>query len=171
MYEAFEQELKPLDPDVRWELQKIEGYLQMRMPTQARQAMTRLPAALEQTGLLRLVQMHLAFIEENWKFAAHHAALLVKDYPRIAEHWIQWAYASRRTTGLEEAEKILLKGIKYFPRDAVFHYNLGCYASVQGHPEEAIDHLSRAFSLEASFRQTAMDDEDLEPIRSMLDAK
>ena len=140
MYEAFATELNQLDPALRWELQKIEGYLQMRMPTRARQAMTRLPASLEKTGLFHQLQVHLAFLEENWESAAPHAALLVKDYPRMAEHWIQWAYASRRAAGLDEAEKILQKGIVYFPGEAIFHYNLGCYAAVQGHAVEDCAH-------------------------------
>ena len=48
-----------------------------------------------------------------------------------------------------------------FPTEALIPFNLACYRSVSGMVAEAKELLAEAFTLDASLRLTALDDQDL----------
>ena len=48
-----------------------------------------------------------------------------------------------------------------FPTEALIPYNLACYRAVAGMVAEAKTLLAEAFTLDASLRMTALDDQDL----------
>jgi|SRR5581483_9275576 len=52
--------------------------------------------------------------------------------------------------------------------DPLLLYNLACYESLAGRADDAVAHLRRAVSLDASYRALARDDPDLEPVRDRL---
>jgi tetratricopeptide (TPR) repeat protein len=72
---------------------------------------------------------------------------------------------------LEEAREILLSGGQTLEREAMFHFNMGCYECQLGNLEEAKDWLRRAFSLDPKYRKVSREDPDLEPLRSWLVGK
>ena len=54
------------------------------------------------------------------------------------------------------------------PKEPCIHFNLGCYACVQGRLAEAKDRLLRAIKLAPSLRKSALEDEDLTVLRDWL---
>ena len=55
-----------------------------------------------------------------------------------------------------------------FPKIAVIPFNLACYECQLGHPDAAMSFLQKSFRLDASFRDQALEDEDLKPIWDRL---
>lgn len=74
----------------------------------------------------------------------------------------------RRCRSSEDAEKLLLSGEEVLKDDALWHYNLACYASVAGRIDEAKERLWRCFALDPSYRSAALTDPDLEPVWSSM---
>jgi hypothetical protein len=52
--------------------------------------------------------------------------------------------------------------------DALLLYNLACYEALAGRGDEAVGHLRRSIELDASYRELAAGDPDLDPIRDRL---
>jgi tetratricopeptide (TPR) repeat protein len=74
------------------------------------------------------------------------------------------AYATRRADSLEAARAILLAAAEAHPSHAIIRYNLACYECQLGNISAAKEHLSEAFSLKPSCRETALTDPDLQPL-------
>ena len=51
-----------------------------------------------------------------------------------------------------------------FPDDSLIHYNLACYACRQGRLNEAKERLAKAIALDPQWRESALEDDDLEGI-------
>jgi quercetin dioxygenase-like cupin family protein len=58
------------------------------------------------------------------------------------------------------------EGLAEHPDDARLHYNLACYAALDGRLELAREHLDRAFAGEPLAREWAAGDEDLAALRT-----
>ena len=63
---------------------------------------------------------------------------------------------------------MLLDGSPSFKRTALYHYNLGCYEALLGHPESALHAVKHAFTLSPVLRDHAATDRDLDSIRDQL---
>ncbi len=101
----------------------------------------------------------------EWPAMVEIASDLVRLRPDLPDGWILWAYAARRAQSLAVADLILRQAEKIHPVNATIHFNLACYACQLGNLLVAQARLSRALSLDGSFRKAAETDPDLEPLR------
>lgn len=53
-----------------------------------------------------------------------------------------------------------------FPGTARILYNLACFESLLGHPDESLRHLKEAIAQDATFREAAQRETDFDPVRS-----
>ena len=151
-----------------WHIRQCDGYIDLKMLDKARSELGKIDHRYRQTHPYKAVEMHLAMEDKNWQEVFRLASELLERYTRHADLHIKLAYAARRTQGLEAARKILLNAQKRFPKIAVIPFNLACYECQLGHPDEAMVLLDRAFRLDASFHEQALEDEDLKPIWDRL---
>jgi uncharacterized Ntn-hydrolase superfamily protein len=106
--------------------------------------------------------------------------LRVEDHPepiaelrRLVGIWTSWD-ASRRASWLAEqgryaeAADAMRRALETDPDDPMTLYNLACFESLAGTPEDALGHLRRAVSLDPSYRELAASDRDFDPIRGAL---
>lgn len=84
------------------------------------------------------------------------------------EHWYA-AEPAYRSGDYDRAAAITAEGLRDRPDHPAIHYQLACYRSLGGHPEEAVEHLRRAFAGDARTREWAARDHDLDPIRDRPD--
>lgn len=103
----------------------------------------------------------------DWAKAAEVGAILCEREPGEAWHWIQWAYAVRRSVSLTAAKEILMRGVALHPREAIFHFNLACYEAQLGRIDDARVLLETACALDETFVEMAKTDEDLAPLRAV----
>ena len=103
--------------------------------------------------------------QKHWVRLVPLAAGLAKEKPDDPGWWIMWAYATRRATTLAEAEKILLEAETHHPKEATIQFNLGCYACQRGDLTTARKRVDHAIALDDHFRDAAVTDPDLAPLR------
>jgi tetratricopeptide (TPR) repeat protein len=158
--------LDPLDAHF---LVAIEGWLELGNPREAAREWERIsppgrrhPAALERRWqvLARL---------QAWDDAVEVAAALIEALPHRAAGWLHHAYALRRATrgGLPAAWEALHSAAERFPDEDVVAYNLACYATQLGRPDEGWEWYLRAVQISGAtgqIRQMALLDPDLEPL-------
>lgn len=142
-----------------------EGYLALGMTAQAAEALDLIVKA--ERGASQVLVLSLAVYTEggDWSKAAEVGAILCDRNPGEHWHWIQWAYAVRRSVSLEAAKEILMRGVALHPREAIFHFNLACYDAQLGRLDDARVLLETACSLDETYVELAKTDVDLAPVR------
>lgn len=116
------------------------------------------------------LRAHLCAETRDWSGAAALGATLCHRAPCEAGHWIQWAYAVRRHTGIPAAREILLHALERHPREPILPFNLACYEAQLGNLHVARDHLRKACALLPDCREMALADSDLEPLHAWVSA-
>ncbi|MFA6962986.1 MAG: hypothetical protein WC205_19695 [Opitutaceae bacterium] len=154
-----------LSTHTRRQLSYAEGYLALGMKDAAAEALGEI-AETEREATPVLVLWLAVYVERTkWARAAEVGTVLCECEPEVGGHWIQWAYATRRSGGLPAAREILIRGLGLHPREAVFHFNLACYEAQLGHLDDARAFLETACGLDELFTELAKTDEDLAPLR------
>ncbi len=170
MDDAFSKELESLPRDVLRHMERAEGYLYLKMPMQAFECLKTVPPALQSKGPFMHLLMQIAHLQEDWSRGAALAEELCGRYPDIPGFWVQYAYAIRRSQSVGEAENILKEATKLFPGEAIFYYNLACYAAVAGRSTEAERLVEKAINIDPTYVELGLEDEDLTILASYLES-
>ena len=106
---------------------------------------------------------------EDWTAAAATAQRLIDLAPTHEFGWVHRAYALRRQPGgsVGHAREALLPALERFPRSQIIAYNLACYATQLGRPDEGWEWYLRAVQISGGtgqIRKMALLDPDLEPL-------
>ena len=121
----------------KWRLAHARGYLGLGMVEDAAAELDQIPAdAAQETDVLVLRALVLQE-QAKWPPLTEVARILVLRQPAEAGWWIAWAYATRRSRSLAEAEAILLDAERTHPQEPAIQFNLGCYACLRGDLAEA----------------------------------
>jgi tetratricopeptide (TPR) repeat protein len=86
--------------------------------------------------------------------------------PKRIEPWMGKGWCLKRLGRLDEAIGVLQESLSASPRQPVLHYNLSCYLSLAGRVQPAIEHLTKAITLDRRFRDLTQIEPDFDPIRS-----
>ena len=89
--------------------------------------------------------------------------------PSPFEYWFL-AQPAYEAGDYERAIEIASEGLAHHPEHPSLRYQLACYCSLAGRADEALEHLTVAFSgSDPRVREWAAGDSDLDPIRSRPD--
>ncbi len=141
------------------------GWLELGLPEEALSEL----AALSARERMRRHALELRLLAEmearRWNAAADTGRLLCIKEPKEPRFFIHAAYCLHETGDTLAARDWLLKGPAALIEDPLFHYNLACYLAVLGERKRAKSHLERAFEMDASLRESAQEDSDLDALR------
>ena len=162
--------MKPLEPPDSHFLRAAQGWLELGSPDEARVELARIDPALTEHPDVLEARWNVLAAERNWSLCVELASTLVRIAPRRAIGWIHRSYALHELKRTREAADLLLPAATAFPSDWLIRYNLACYACQMGKMQESWNWLQNAFELgeEKQIRQMALDDPDLEPLRSRI---
>jgi tetratricopeptide (TPR) repeat protein len=104
----------------------------------------------------------------RWAEAAIIGKGALRYYPDFGALYLATAHAVRNCFGAAEAKAVIAAGETFLEEEAVFHYMLACYDSALGNLIDAKEGLTRAFELQKSLREKALDEPDLEPLWESL---
>lgn len=158
-----------LPDDIRWRLKRADGFLDLGMPARARDELAAIPAAFHANEKVCRVRLRLLIEQQAWAEARDLARAIRDAQPSAHDAWILLAYATRRSDTVSAAREVLEEAARRFPSVSVIRFNLACYACQSGMLDEARRFLHQAFILDRSFRETALEDEDLRPLWSELE--
>ena len=124
----------------------------------------KLPAEIRaDTQVLKLRHM-IYKLAESWELAAVIGREITNREPKTPEWWLHYAYAVRRSEGLDAAKKTLLEAEHILPDEGSVHFDLACYFCLLGELDEAKRRISNAIHFDATYKLKALDDVDLEPL-------
>ncbi|GAB1489994.1 hypothetical protein MASR2M8_24510 [Opitutaceae bacterium] len=152
---------------LKWRLSHAQGYLQLGMVNEAAAELGQIPAS--ERDRTEVLTLRAAVLQEQgrWRALRLAAAELVRREPAEPASWITWAFATRRSRSIIEAEHILLEAEIRHPTEPTIQFNLGCYACLRGDLSEAQRRVRRAIALDRGFREHALADADLEALRKL----
>ncbi len=150
-------------------LSYANGYRELGMFKESLEELSLLPEKL--AAHIKTLQMKLAiyFDAKDWQAAECTAKEIAMREPNDPGHFVNLAFATRRSKSIQEAKAILQNTVERFPNVSIVHYNLACYACMEGDLETAKDRLVKSISLDPSYLNTAKSDEDLAPLIDWLE--
>ena len=140
------------------------GYAELGMWSEAWDELEAIDDAARVSFDVLALRLEVLVQLKRWEPAAILADSLIAKGVTAAEIFLNGAYAVRRCRSLTEAKEFLLKGPHLAGKDPHFHFNLACYECQLGNIPAAKEQLEHAFKLDASLREDALDDPDLEPL-------
>lgn len=150
---------------LKWRLAHTRGYLELGLVKEAAAELDQVaPEDAEHPDVLGLRACILQE-QKDWPALEIVARRMAGVMPQEVSWWITWAYAARRARTLATADAILREAERLHPGEAIIQFNLGCYACQRGDLIEAKGRVARAIQLDAHFRECAVSDPDLAPLR------
>lgn len=138
------------------------GFLQLGLHADAHAELAALPPEIAATAPALRVRLELAMAEEEWDRVIALAPDLVALDSAEERPWVAWAYALRELKRINEAQEILLAGVRMIGEPSpLVEYNLACYACLLGELEEAKQLLAHVYARDKSWRAVAREDPDL----------
>jgi tetratricopeptide (TPR) repeat protein len=101
----------------------------------------------------------------GWEAALEPLKRAAESAPDQLEPWLGLGWCYKRLGRLSEAIAALRSGLEAAPGQPLLLYNLACYHSLAGDVAAAVDHLTRAISLDDRFRDLTGGERDFDPIR------
>jgi tetratricopeptide (TPR) repeat protein len=89
--------------------------------------------------------------------------------PRSVPVWLALGWCYKRVRRLDEAIRALEHALVVGQGEAIVHYNLACYWSLAGRPEQAIPYLAQSFDLDPRYRELVAGEVDFDSIRDLPD--
>ena len=88
--------------------------------------------------------------------------------PKQPGYFIKRPYATRRAESIHAGHAVLTRAAGLHPTDATIQFNLACYEAQMGSLDRAKAHLKRATKIDPQFSLMALDEPDLQPLRTLL---
>ncbi|RYD74533.1 MAG: hypothetical protein EOP84_19775 [Verrucomicrobiaceae bacterium] len=149
-------------------LRAAQGWIELGLPQEAWNELQQVPP--EEQNRLEVMLLSLDTLQTLKRWA--ECAVLGKEaadiYPDCGAIYLVTAYAIRRAQSLPAARDFLLRAESVLAEEAMFHFNLACYACQLGDVPEAERRLGIAFRIDPKYRLQALEDEDLRPIWDKL---
>ena len=114
------------------------------------------------------VRMEIYRVLGKWELMEIVSRQLCHQQPGEPQWFISLGFATRRAIGLQEALAVLATIANRFPTCGAILYNMACYAAPLGHLDVARARLAEAICLEPTYREMALEDPDLAPLRGQI---
>jgi tetratricopeptide (TPR) repeat protein len=102
----------------------------------------------------------------RWEESLAALELAADRAPKSLEAWMGMGWCLKRLGRIDEAVAALERGLATSPGEPILLYNLACYHSLSGRVQAAIEHLTKAISIDDRFRDLTGNEPDFDPIRS-----
>jgi predicted Zn-dependent protease len=147
----------------RRRLEYASGFLGLGMLAEATTELAAIRRPDQHTPAVLKLRTELQLQARQWTTLELTARELTQIDPADEQGWIHWAYALRELNRIAEAQAVLREAEpKHGATCAVLHYNLACYACLLGDEVEARRRLKAAFKRDETWKQSALEDPDLE---------
>ena len=145
-------------------LQAAIGYLELGMLVEANDEIENLSPELKNSSSALGVRLEIYRSAKKWGLMEVVAKELWKRHQDQPIFWNHLAFAVRRSSGLEEAHKILSEALEKYPDDDLTLFNFGCYECQLGNLESAKKLVGAAIKIDHNWKIHALTDPDLVPL-------
>lgn len=165
--------LPPLEPPDTFTISACQGWLELENTEEAAAEWEQLsPAGRRHPAGVEL-RWHILARRCQWDEAVEAGDELVATMPESSAGWLHRAYAIRRakTGGLQQAFDALHPAAALFPEEDTIAYNLSCYLTQLGRPDDGWEWFLRSVQISKEpdrVKKMALADPDLEPLHKRV---
>lgn len=160
----------PLEKPDQQHLRAAHGYIQLGMFDEANAELEKIDPFCRHLPEVLVTRVAIYHGLKRWELMAIVAGKLVEWNPQKASHFVDLAYAKRRTLGLHVAHAVLTRAAELHSYDGTIQFNLACDEAELGNLSQAKANLERATRIDPKFRLMALEDPDLQPLWNSLAA-
>ena len=148
------------------QIRQAEGYLELGMPQQAISTLEKFGAGEHVPASVFYLRGEALRSLGRWTDAIVPLERAASGSPENIHIWLALGWCHKRNGRIDLAIESLEQAMEAEPQEALIHYNLACYWSLAGNKRHALAFLSKAFDLEADYRDLVSSEPDFDPIRS-----
>jgi predicted Zn-dependent protease len=151
-------------------LEAAQGWLGLRNWREAGAELANIPAELQSHPDVLQVRWAIHAAAKEWESAVEVAEAFRQAKPDSPFGFVHLAYALHEMKRTQEAQDVLLPVLDKFRDEFIIRYNLACYACQLGDGEGAWRWLEKSMALSDpdEVKRMALNDPDLEPLRSRI---
>ena len=118
--------------------------------------------------MLHLRLHHLMKAKSVGRAPTGSACSFVRLRRNARPDFLHGGYCLHQLGKTKAARQLLLKGPVALLKEPIYYYNMGCYEALLGNIDDAKVNLKISFEMDASFRDLAKRDPDLQSIQALL---
>ncbi len=151
-----------------WRVQAACGYAELGMTRESVAELNAIDSALQNRPEVLQLRLHHLMRQNRWAQALRVSQKLCRAAPECSAGFLHAGFCLHELGKTAEAKQLLLKGPAALLQEPIYYYNMGCYEALLGNVKDAKVNLHTSFKMDATFRELAKKDPDLESVRALL---
>ena len=127
-----------------------------------------IPARQQKRPEVLQVRLHHLMRTKRWAEALRVSKILCRVAPDCGTGFLHAGFCLHQLGKTAEAKKLLIKGPVALLKEPIYYYNMGCYEALLGNMNGAKENLHISFKMDASFREVAKKDPDLQALHALI---
>jgi predicted Zn-dependent protease len=144
------------------------GYAELGMTRESIAELNAIDCAFQNRPEVLQLRLHNLMRRKSWYRALAISRRLCRVAPHCSAGFLHAGFCLHALGKTAEAKALLLKGPVALRNEPIYYYNLGCYEALLGNSKSAKKHLLTSFKMDASFREIAKRDPDLESVQKLI---
>jgi tetratricopeptide (TPR) repeat protein len=148
---------------------QAEGYLELGLAQQALETLARLDDSHSPTPHALILKGRALASLARFAEALQPLSQAADKEPENIQIRLVLGWCHKRIARIDLAIGDMEQALRAEPQEAILHYNLACYLSLAGNKLRALSHLSRAVTIDPTYRNLVDSESDFDPLRSDAD--
>ncbi len=154
--------------DFERKISAAQGYTELGMLEDAIAELDAISAELQHGTPVIEMRLLILMRAKRWGDALPVSYELCRLHPDATAGFVHSAFCLHELGRTPEAKEMLLSGPPAMQHEPTYFYNLACYDVALGNTDQALHNAERSFQMDKRYRDFAMADPDLAPIRHLL---
>ena len=151
-----------------WQLRAACGYAELGMTRQSMAELNAIDPDHQNRPEVLQLRLHHLMRAQKWAQALRVSQKLCRAAPDCSAGFLHAGFCLHELGKTAEAKQLLLKGPAALLKEPIYYYNMGCYEALLGNVKDARINLETSFRMDATFRELAKKDPDLESVKALL---
>jgi Flp pilus assembly protein TadD len=144
------------------------GYAELGMTRESLAELNTMDCAFQSRPEVLQLRLHNLMQRKSWCRALTVSRKLCRAAPHCSAGFLHAGFCLHAMGKTAQAKATLLKGPLALKKEPIYYYNMGCYEALLGNRKSAKRHLLTSFKMDASFREIAKRDPDLESMQELI---
>ena len=149
-------------------LQAACGYAELGMMDESLAELDAIAPRMQRHPDVLQLRLHYFMRSKRWYEALHVSRLLCRVAPDCGTGYLHAGFCLHQLGKTAEAKRLLARGPIALLSEPIYYYNMSCYDALLGNVREAETNLRISFKMDATFKELARHDPDLEALREFI---
>ncbi len=151
-----------------WRFRAACGYAELGMTRDSLAELNAIEAPEQNRPEVLQLRLHHLMRDKKWSRALVVSRRLCRVAPDCSAGYLHAGFCLHELGKTAKAKELLLKGPVALLREPIYYYNMGCYDALLGNVHDAEMNLRISFKMDASFRELARKDPDLQSLQDLI---